>query len=242
MELRSVKPKARDEVWSRRYLMVLRDSAERFASVLDQADLDSAVPSCPGWTLNDLAVHLGRVHRWARHAVIHAEQGPEDHVGPASREALAEWFRQGAKELIEDLEATNPATQTWHFGPKPHTVGFWMRRQAQETTIHAVDALHAAGHPVWDIDQAFAVDGVHEVCEMFYPRQVRLGRMAPLPLTLRFFAGDMPDWSATLHGEGPERAVHASTVAELYLAMWRRAELPGLDPQVATALAAPITP
>lgn len=27
--------------------------------------LDSAVPTCPGWTVRDLVVHQGGVHRWA---------------------------------------------------------------------------------------------------------------------------------------------------------------------------------
>jgi non-ribosomal peptide synthetase component F len=77
---------------------------------------------------------------------------------------------------------------------------------------------------------------------MFYPRQLKLGRIAPVPMTLRFFAGDMPDWSVVLHGEGRETAVKVPQVADLYLALWRRAELPDPDPDVAAVLAAPITP
>lgn len=29
------------------------------------ADLEAAVPTCPGWTVRDLVRHQGEVHRWA---------------------------------------------------------------------------------------------------------------------------------------------------------------------------------
>jgi uncharacterized protein (TIGR03083 family) len=236
-----VKTKERNELWRGRYLTAIRVSAERFAEVLETADLSAPVPTCPGWTLAELAGHLGGVHRWARHAVVHGEQGAHPEVEAMDREFLLAWLRQGADDLLEVLEDADPTMHTWHFGPKPRTVGFWMRRQAHETTIHTIDALRAAGEPDLMIDRRLAVDGVAEVCEMFYPRQVKLGRTAELPIKVRFHATDVPEWSVILHGEGPEVAVNAPA-AELYLAVWRRGVVEGADPRVAAALGGGIAP
>ena len=37
---------------------------DQFVALLDTADLDAPVPTCPEWTVTDLAVHLGIIHRW----------------------------------------------------------------------------------------------------------------------------------------------------------------------------------
>ena len=43
----------------------LSEEVERFAALLETAPPELAVPSCPGWNVADLALHLGTVHRWA---------------------------------------------------------------------------------------------------------------------------------------------------------------------------------
>ena len=40
-------------------------STETLAGLVDGADLTIPVPTCPGWTLRQLATHVGRAHRWA---------------------------------------------------------------------------------------------------------------------------------------------------------------------------------
>jgi len=39
-------------------------------------DLDRAVPTCPGWTLRQLATHLGPGHRWAAQIVATRATAP----------------------------------------------------------------------------------------------------------------------------------------------------------------------
>src|ERR1017187_2840194 len=44
----------------------IRGESARIADLLDGADLDARVPSCPDWALRDLVLHLGEVQRsWA---------------------------------------------------------------------------------------------------------------------------------------------------------------------------------
>ena len=47
------------------------------------------------------------------------------------------------------------------------SVGFWMRRMAQETVIHRIDAELAVGAPVAAIPDDLAVDGIDELLKVF---------------------------------------------------------------------------
>ncbi len=44
---------------------LFRSEADGFAQALGGANLDSVVPTCPDWTVRDLARHVGSLHRWA---------------------------------------------------------------------------------------------------------------------------------------------------------------------------------
>jgi hypothetical protein len=61
--------------------------------------------------------------------------------------------------------APQSAAATWY--EPEQTVGFWIRRMAQETVIHRVDAELAAGVAVEEIPEDLAVDGIDEVLERF---------------------------------------------------------------------------
>lgn len=194
----------------------------RFAERASRADLLAPVPTCPGWTVRDLAEHLGEVHRWVVHAVIHGSPDAPDVDPPKGQADLVAWYRESADELLKTLRSTPVDAPAWHFGPKPRTAGWWWRRQAHEVTVH----LHDLADPA-PIDAAVAEDGIDEVRGMFFPRQVRLGRIAPLERSLALevaetgrrhvFAGD---------GTGdPDRPVDATLSGPadlLYLAVWKR--------------------
>lgn len=89
------------------------------------------------------------------------------------------------RELTGEFTARGPlaASFTWY---KPdQTVGFWIRRMAQETLIHRVDAEQAAGVPLAPIPADLAVDGVDEVLERFlgYGSEVWRDQFGSLPAT-----------------------------------------------------------
>ena len=52
------------------------------------------------------------------------------------RAALAAWYAECAKVLIETLRVTDPASECWTFGHAPRTAAFWFRRQAHEAAMH----------------------------------------------------------------------------------------------------------
>ena len=65
---------------------LLRMHTERIADVARDAELDAPVPSCPGWSLRDLVVHLGGVDQWATHAVV--EGTPTSDQKPSADEVV----------------------------------------------------------------------------------------------------------------------------------------------------------
>jgi uncharacterized protein (TIGR03083 family) len=235
---------------SQRYLTSLERDAQAFRKVLVKGDLGAPVRHCPGWDLRELTVHLGGIHRWARTAVLERRPGDENADAPADRESLLAWFDEGAGALIETLRSTDPAAECWSFDPNLGTAAFWFRRQAHETMIHRWDAESSQGSAE-PIDDELAIDGVDEVVTMFFPRQVRLGRVAAPERSLELAVTGGPRWvvagSAAEPG-APAATIHGSAEA-LLLLVWGRTGLGDArlavtgDPSAAHAvLSAGLTP
>ena len=206
----------------------LERAAATFADVLQAGDLDAPVPDCPSWQLVDLAHHLGGVHRWARTALVEGRPGSEIATdAPTQRAALLDWFRDGAETLATTLRDTDPATPCWTFGPRPRTAAFWFRRQAHETALHARDAAVSQGPPP-PLPPDLAHDGVDEVVGMFFPRQVRFGRIPPLPAALALETTEGARWVLAGDGTGSETDAPATVrgpAEALLLVLWHRIPL-----------------
>lgn len=155
---------------------------EAVAAVVER-DRGAAVPACPGWTVADLAVHLGVVHRWAAETV--RSLATERVRGATTRWAvspdhpdLAAWVREGVAELTGVLAAADPGAAVFTFGPPP-TVRFWLVRQAVETMLHRFDAESATGMPA-PLDPEISAVGLREWFDVFVPlvraRSARDGR------------------------------------------------------------------
>ena len=224
--------------------------AARVAEVLRTGDLDAAVPTCGDWRLLDLVHHLGGIHRWARTAVVHGREGSEEPVDPPSdRAAVVRWFTAGCSALQDALRSAGPDAPCWTFGPEPHRAGFWFRRQAHETTVHAYDAELSRGEPA-AIPADLALDGVDEVVTMFLPRQIRLGRTVVPAVRIGLATGDGARWEIAGEGAaGTAAAVVAGPPEAVYLLLWRRIGLDdarlavdGDRAAVESVLAADLTP
>lgn len=176
------------------FIDTTEDAADGFALLLGSADLATPVPSCPGWSLADLAEHLGGVHRWARAQLLGGgaqvdEQPTEAPLGDS--DALVAWFREGATALVETLRELPEDAPCWALYP-PARASTWAKRQALETTLHLWDATEALGIAV-PIPSRLAAAGVAEVAEDMYPRQVALGRMPTLDAIIDLKLQDLAD-------------------------------------------------
>jgi uncharacterized protein (TIGR03083 family) len=135
------------------------------AVVADAPDVALPVPSCPGWTVADLARHTGTIHRWAT-AIVETEAAarvpfPEAAAPRESADGWARWLASGAAPLLGALRSAGPLTAVWSWGPG-RTSGWWARRMLHETTVHRADAELALGNDDPVIDPVVAADGIDE--------------------------------------------------------------------------------
>ena len=170
---------------------------------------------------------------------------------------MAGGFREGGAALLAGLRSAGPDRPCWSFGSKASTAAFWFRRQAHETVLHAWDADASQGRQS-SIPSGLAADGVDEVLTLFFPRQVRMGRIPSLDVGLALEPTDVPGvrWVLAGDGTGPGSAPDAPASATLrapaetlLLVLWKRATLdhPALrvdgDREAAVgALASALTP
>jgi uncharacterized protein (TIGR03083 family) len=145
------------------YCEAIRREGAALAAAARDAGVDARVPSCPEWTIADLLGHVGRIHRWVT-AIVEQRPGATEHhwseSEPPAVEERIEWFAGGVDPLADALAAADPETEVWTW-TDDRTVGFWARRQANETAVHRWDAELAAGHPE-PIAGDLAVDGIDE--------------------------------------------------------------------------------
>jgi uncharacterized protein (TIGR03083 family) len=132
------------------------------ATALAAADPTTTVPSCPDWSTADLEDHVAHVYlhkvEAMRLGAFPSPWPPPDGVG-----TLADTYTA----LRTEFAAHEPSetSVTW-FDPD-QTIGFWIRRMAQETVIHRVDAELAAGGTITPIEPDLAVDGIDELLHTF---------------------------------------------------------------------------
>lgn len=153
------------------HLAHLRQETEAFLAAA-ASDPGATVPSCPGWAVRDLVLHVGNT--WARAADVLAT-GREVERRPLptveSDAQLLAWGRDRADEIVdavERLSVPDPEGQCWTFLP-PHNRGFWARRITLETLLHGWDCRAAVGPPS-PMDAGLAADGVDEFVFVMLPR------------------------------------------------------------------------
>jgi len=220
------------------HLALLREELAAFQSHLG-GDLTAPVEHCGGWTVRELAEHLGHGNLWAAAAVTERRG---DHRAPPAPAGIAEWFAETARVLTDALEA-DPAAEAWTFHP-PRTVGFWRRRRCLETLVHRWDVEHAYGLAS-RLRPELCGDGIAEVIEVFVPRQVARGRAAEPAAAVRFAATDLA--AAWVLGPGEPVATLSGTAEELLLALWNRVPMPwarltGDERRAREALRGPLVP
>lgn len=150
-----------------RYLECLAADYERLREVAVAADPGMAVPSCPEWTVADLVQHVGRVYL---HKTLAMREGKEPEPWPPAglpdEEPVALLDRTYAGMRAEFAKrAPGDAAGGWYAPDR--TVGFWIRRMAQETVVHRIDAELGAGVPVAAVPDDLAIDGVDELLRVF---------------------------------------------------------------------------
>jgi uncharacterized protein (TIGR03083 family) len=159
---------------------VRTDGTKLIAAVVDHG-LDRPVASCPGWSLGDLAWHVGCV--WSFWGQIVSEGATTidevrriDEQGPArpADDLLLDWVTASHTELLSALVRARQDQEVWTWTGANRTPAWVRRRMAQETAVHRWDAANAAGLP-YEVPAAVAADGIDEFLMWFAGRRVAEG-------------------------------------------------------------------
>jgi uncharacterized protein (TIGR03083 family) len=190
------------------YVDSVRDNARLFVEAARKAGADAPVPTCPDWTVADLARHQGRVFYWIS-AIV--ETKAQEYVDRSPFEEEAEsaeplaFVEAGAEHALSVLEGADPDTPVWNWidhGPGP--ARFWFRRIAHETVIHRADAESAAAGRIGTshVEPAdLAADGIDEFLG-FLDKRSRGGRTPQLSGSYHFHTTDVPgEWVAVFDGD-----------------------------------------
>ena len=149
------------------YAAEIEASTAGLAEIVAEHDPGLPIPTCPEWTLRQLATHVGRAHRWAaeitrtRSAVVIPFRAVPDGKLPDDRTEQPAWLRAGAARIVDAVGEAG-GDLVWSFtGPVP--AGFWIRRMAHETLVHRADAQLAVGaEPEPVIEATVAADAIDE--------------------------------------------------------------------------------
>jgi uncharacterized protein (TIGR03083 family) len=175
------------------YVSALFEQNELFGKLVGDADLTTPVPACPGWSLSQLARHVGRGDRWAGQIVsdrMDTPLNPRDVRGgkpPEDPSGLVPWLR-GSSQAVVDAVAEAGDAPVWTFtGPRP--ASWWIRRRLHEWTVHRADAALALGLD-YELAPELAADCISEWLGLLAARPG--GETPPLEpgATLHLHAGD----------------------------------------------------
>jgi uncharacterized protein (TIGR03083 family) len=187
------------------YMTTIRRDADAMVDAARAAGFDADVPTCPGWTVRDLMVHTGRVHRH-KTEVVRGRYVESDAAFPARPDGdVLEWFVEGVDEMLGVFSTADLDAPSWTWCAHEHNADWWVRRMAHETAIHSADALLTAGRQP-EIEAELAVDGVDEILIEVMTGSPDWGTEKPGDKTVALEAGGHR-WglrTATFSGIGPK--------------------------------------
>jgi uncharacterized protein (TIGR03083 family) len=223
-------------------LRLIDDRSTAFrAAIASAPSLDTPVPTCPGWTLADLAWHIGERRRiWAATVAAgpaDARANPEVEPMPSDREELLAWLAESTRQLLDALTAAGPDRECWvgwGDSQSARTTGAVARHQVQEIAVHTYDAQLAVGAPQ-PLPEEVAVDGVEE---FLYTCNATTSPWPHEPAVLEYHVAEGPLWELRLSAEGARAArldgpgepdLYASgTASDVVLTMYGRIDLNAL--------------
>lgn len=202
-----------------------------------RVSLDSPVRACGSWRVADLLWHVGEVHRfWTSMARAGTSVQPAHHRDERPEEMdMIAWYESGLRQLVDALSSMPPQQPCWTWAG-PQNIEWLIRRMAHETTIHAWDALWAAGLQPF-ISPELASDGIDEFLFVMTPL-VREGQ----PIvggSVHVHCTDVEGEWLLVPGDGLNLVVtreHAKgsvalrgPAADILLVLWRRLPLEAIE-------------
>jgi uncharacterized protein (TIGR03083 family) len=224
-------------------VQAVRAESGALTFALESGATDDLVPTCQGWTVRDLAVHVGQFSGFWCHVLCEGTGRAKPPVPepPTEDEELMAWMTSACSALIDGLESTPPATPVWTWFDADHTAGFVARRSAHELAVHRYDAQASRGICT-PIPTELAADGIDEVLDVLVTTRQHSGKGSDRVLALRSSDVGM-EWLITLEpqriaalrtsqDEAPPEGsnlVVSGTASDLELTLYHRPTLSPVD-------------
>lgn len=209
----------------------------------DDDEMARAVPNCPGWTVYNAAVHVGKVSI-AWEGMINSSPDTPDARDKAYAVAfeqpegssvadLAAWAHSAVDALdTDDLERACFFSMTGGHG----TVALWGWHASSELAVHRLDIADALGHSDVLADDE-AIDATMYAARFFLPAMRRVTEVDPGSVTMELVGHDgaVAATAVLESDDGPDVTVRGPA-DQVLLAIWGRAhfgvEVTGGDPAV----------
>ena len=191
-------------------------------------EMTSPVPNCPGWTVYNAAVHIGR-------ACVFWEEmmaSPPDDSSARDRALatitrlptgvdltqLAAW----AESAMAAIEAGGDRECYFSMTGGPGTFDLWAWHAAAELSVHQLDVEAALGHP-HTISEPAALDSAEYACAYFMPAMRRAMHEDPGGLTVELTGHDgVVVGSTSIESHAPGRATVRGPATQVLLGLWGR--------------------
>ena len=146
-------------------------------SALEDAGVDDLVPTCEGWKVADLAVHVGGFCGFWAHVLCEATGRPKTpYPDPPEGDELVRWLAELTGHLVERARGPHRRrTAVWTWFEADQTAGFVARRCAHELAVHRYDA-QSSTRSCGPIDADLAEDGIDEILDVLVTARDRSGR------------------------------------------------------------------
>lgn len=195
--------------------------------------LHAPLPHIEGWTVHSVLGHTGWICRYVDLCLDADPTMPPNRAAvpeaPAGREVL-DWFAEGRRLITARLDTADPDSlrPTW---TGPQLARWWMRRLANEASMHRWDAYAAIGSPE-PIDARLAADGIEEVFDVFAQHRLQFDGLDAAGASMHLHATDIDggEWTVRFTDSGLEwEQVHEKgdvaargPVSDLLLMLWSR--------------------
>jgi len=208
-----------------------------FRKAVADADPAAEVPTRPGWTVQDLVVHLARFLETSTAYLRTGSRNPMKPPAPRGGLSPLDYLDLQLAEAGEVLAAVSGNRPVWTFSPAaPDLAWVWHRRIAHETVLRRFDAQTVVRQVV-ATDTDLCVDGIDEVLTTIVaakldgdsPSEVSgtaVVRPTDVPESwlISLTAGEVPQTRAAAPGEEGDAQVTGD--AELvYFWLWNRMNL-----------------
>jgi uncharacterized protein (TIGR03083 family) len=178
----------------------VRSESGALTFALEAGAIDDLVPTCSGWEVRDLAIHIGNICEFWSHVLCDGTGRPKvAFADPPRDDELIGWVADACAALITELEVTPARTEVWTWSATDHTAGFVARRCAHELTVHRYDAQSSRGICT-PIPAELAVDGIDEVLDVLVVARQLSGKGSGRVMDLRSSDAGL-EWSVTLERE-----------------------------------------